>query len=202
MTVKEQKSIKFVNDCDCIVDYNLLEKAMLWYAKKPMQSVKHIYLHANYPTVSISKEKLHVHRLLMMYLKEGKLSKADHVHHLDKNQLNSLITNLKVVNAGEHISGHLKGVKKSKEFKRKISEANKHRKGIKMKKRIDIPKDELKLYLKEGLSVDTISKIYGCDWTTIKVRINDYDLNDLRKIHGKKYLKYGRKNPELLEVEE
>lgn len=31
MIVKFQKKIEFINDCNCIVDYEELEKAMLWY---------------------------------------------------------------------------------------------------------------------------------------------------------------------------
>ena len=35
MIVKFQKKIEFINDCNCIVDYEELEKAMLWYQDKP-----------------------------------------------------------------------------------------------------------------------------------------------------------------------
>jgi hypothetical protein len=199
MIVNKQKPIIFINDCGCIVDYNMLEEAILWYSNKPTTSIKHIYLHGNYPAVSIFKEKFHVHRLLMMYKMGKKLLRSEHVHHLDKNRLNCLIENLRIMDASEHTSTHLKGVKKSEEFRKIISERNKKRKGIKIKKSVNIPLNELKMYLKEGLSINNISKIFGCDWTTVKARIDEYGLNDLRKSYGKKYLKYGRnENPELL----
>lgn len=35
MTVKIQKKIEFDNECKCLVDYSELEKAILWYQKKP-----------------------------------------------------------------------------------------------------------------------------------------------------------------------
>ena len=35
MMVKSQKRIEFINDCNCIVDYNELEKAIIWYQQKP-----------------------------------------------------------------------------------------------------------------------------------------------------------------------
>lgn len=35
MTLKIQKKIEFDNECKCIVDYSELEKAILWYQKKP-----------------------------------------------------------------------------------------------------------------------------------------------------------------------
>lgn len=30
MIVKEQKEIEFINDCNCLVDYNELSKAIMW----------------------------------------------------------------------------------------------------------------------------------------------------------------------------
>ena len=45
MTVKKQKKINFVNDCEAIVDYKELENAILWYSDSPVTSVKHIYMH-------------------------------------------------------------------------------------------------------------------------------------------------------------
>ena len=65
MTVKTQKKIEFNNTCNCIVDYNELENAILWYVEKPVQSIKKIYIHGNYPAITINREKIHIHRLLM-----------------------------------------------------------------------------------------------------------------------------------------
>lgn len=67
MTVKIQKEIKFENKCSCLVDEEELSNAILWYQKSPTLGNKTIYLHASYPAVSIGKEKIHVHRLLMQY---------------------------------------------------------------------------------------------------------------------------------------
>ena len=57
--IKNQKKITFINDCNVVVDYSELEKAVLWYAAHPVQSEKHIYMHGEYPAVSIGKSKLH-----------------------------------------------------------------------------------------------------------------------------------------------
>lgn len=57
MIVKSQKRIEFINDCNCIVDYNELEKAIIWYQQKPTSRLRHIYLHGNYPAISINTEK-------------------------------------------------------------------------------------------------------------------------------------------------
>lgn len=63
MTLKIQKKIEFDNECKCLVDYSELEKAILWYQKKPSLSKKKIYLHGRYPAVSIHNEKIHVRRV-------------------------------------------------------------------------------------------------------------------------------------------
>lgn len=47
---------------------------------------------------------------------------------------------------------------------------------------MNIPLDELKEYLNKGYSINKISKIYKCDWSTVRARIYE--------------------NPEILEVEE
>ena len=67
MIVNYQKKIEFVNDCNCIVDYDDLEKAILWYQDKPTSRLRHIYIHEGYPTITIFDKKLKVHRLLMEY---------------------------------------------------------------------------------------------------------------------------------------
>ena len=54
MIVKSQKRIEFINDCNCIVDYNELEKAIIWYQQKPTSRLRHIYLHGKYPAISIN----------------------------------------------------------------------------------------------------------------------------------------------------
>lgn len=50
-----------------------------------------------------------------------------------------------------------------------------------MKKRHLIPNYQLQDLLNHGLSINTIAKLYQCDWSTIKSRIHE--------------------NPELLEAE-
>lgn len=44
----------------------------------------------NYPAVTIFKEKIHIHRLLMMYWNGiRKLDKNTYVHHINENKLNA-----------------------------------------------------------------------------------------------------------------
>ena len=94
---------------------------MLWYQDKPTSRLKHIYMFGNYPAVTIFKEKIHIHRLLMMYWNGiRKLDKNTYVHHIDENKLNASKDNLMFINASLHQSKHNKGKTISEYQKEKI----------------------------------------------------------------------------------
>ena len=132
MIVKEQKEIKFINDCNCLVDYNELSKAIMWYQDKPTARLKHIYIHQSYPTVSIYGKKLHIHRLLMMYWNDNKsLDKEIYVHHIDGNKLNALRDNLTVMINTEHQRMHNIGKINTEGQRLATINSNHKRKGIK-----------------------------------------------------------------------
>ena len=171
MIVKEQKPIIIKNCCNAIFDENDLKKAIIWYAKQPVSRIKTVYMYGNYPAVSIYSEKIHIHRLLMMYWLKRNLDRGEYVHHKDRNRLNATKDNLELINAHQHQSLHSKGKKLSEEHRRRIIEANKKRKGKKLKKRVNIPIEELKILLTQGWSINKIAKYYNCDWSTIKNRI-------------------------------
>lgn len=171
MIVKEKKDIVFINDCNAVFDEKILRKAICWYSLKPVCRIKHIYIHAKYPTISIYDKKIQIHRLLKMYQLGVDLDTNQYVHHIDGNKLNAMLDNLEVIEATAHQSLHNKGKVLSKEHRKKISLANKKRKGIKMKKRVEMT--NLKELLSKGYSINKISKIYGCDWSTVKNRIHE-----------------------------
>jgi uncharacterized protein (DUF433 family) len=174
MIVNEQKPITFQNKCNCLIDELDLEAAIIWYARKPVVKNKIIFLHGNYAAVSIHKEKIHVHRLLMMFWSKRILNKNEHVHHLDENKLNNLKANLAIVSAKDHLSKHNKGRKLTSSHKKKIAKANTKRKGMKMKKQIEIPVSELKSHLENGISISDIAKKYNCGRRTVKNRIHEH----------------------------
>ena len=187
MIVKKQKKIEFINDCNCIVDYNELEKAIIWYQEKPTSRLKHIYLHGNYPAITIFNKKIHIHRLLIMYWSNNKeLSSKIYVHHIDENKLNASKNNLKCLNATIHQSNHNKGKIITQKQKEIIIQNNHKRKGIKrgiIRKNITYEKI-WELHIK-GYSINKISKQLNYDWFQVKKRIKEiYD------------------NPELLEVQD
>lgn len=171
MTVKEQKKISFVNECGCIVDEEDLAKAILWYQKHPTLSKKKIYMHGYYPAVSIGNIKIHVHRLLMQFWLGMKLPFHASVHHINENKLDARKENLSVVINSAHNSNHNKGKIISEYQRQQIVISNSKRKGMKIKKRHNIPTYQLKDMLRFGFSINYIAKLYQCDWSTVRSRI-------------------------------
>ena len=136
MKPKIQKQIKFVNSCNCIVDYDLLEKALLWYADDNLKTPRKIFMYGKYPGVNIYNKKIHIHRLLMMYWLKRNLEKGEYVHHLNERKLDASRQNLFLYNASKHQQFTRKGRKLTLKHRKNIGEANKKRKGMKYKKRI------------------------------------------------------------------
>ena len=129
----KQNPIIFNNTSHCIVNGNLLAKAILWYQIEPTFSNKKIYMYGKYPAVSIGKKKIHVHRLLIMYWHRKILKSSEYVHHKNGNRLDCTIGNLEIMDAKKHQILHNKGKTISDEHKKAISEANRKRKGMKYK---------------------------------------------------------------------
>lgn len=175
MIVNNQKKIEFINDCNCMVNYNELEKAIIWYQDRPTTRLRHIYLFGNYPAITIHKEKIHIHRLLMMYWNNiKKINRNIYVHHIDGNKLNALKDNLEFIEASKHQSQHNKG-RIISDYQREIIRLNNmKRKGI---KRGIIRKDitYFKIYelYKKGYSINKISKELNYEWSQVKLRLKE-----------------------------
>ena len=174
MIVKTQKTIKIINSCRCLVDEEELKRAILWYTKKPVVQIKKIFIYGKYPAVAIYHEKIHVHRLLMMYWLKRKLKANEYVHHENKNRYDAIKDNLKLIKQATHQSMHNKGKALSEEHRKKISQANKRRRGLKQRKRVFIPLEEMGVLLKNKYSINSIAKHFNCDWSTIKSRIYEH----------------------------
>lgn len=174
MTERIKEPIKFNNSCNCLVDYNELEKAILWYSNKPVKSIKKIYMHGNYPAITINKNKIHIHRLLMNYWLNTSLPKNFYVHHINENKLDARKENLSVVFITTHQSKHNKG-KTITERQKEIIRVNNHKRlGIKRgfyKK--DVSYRELWRLHQKGYSINKISKELSYDWQQVKTRLNE-----------------------------
>lgn len=172
--IKSQKPIKFINDCGALVSYDELSKAAIWYAKSPIARVKHIYMHGKYPAISVKKEKIHIHRLLMMYWLGSDLPSEYFVHHIDGNKLNALKNNLSVVLSSVHQSYHNKGKTISDEQKAAIVAFNHTQKGKRRKYKSVITAAQVYELKSRGYSFNKISLELGLDWSCVKQRYNDF----------------------------
>lgn len=186
MMVNIQRKIRFVNDCNAIFDDDELEKAIIWYAKSPVVSLKHIYMHGNYPAVSIHDKKVHIHRLLMMYWLNCILPSNYFAHHIDGNKLNASKENLSIVFAATHQSQHNRGKTLSDIHRKKIADNNRKRKGKRRRYTKPIPAKQVYDLKNQGYNFNQISKMLKLDWNCVKQRYDDY-IND---------------NPNLLEEEQ
>lgn len=142
--------------------------------RKAYNFKKHIYLHGCYPAVSIGKEKIHIHRLLMMYWLKSKIPKEFSVHHINENKLDARKENFSVVLNVTHVSKHNKGKKVSEKVRKRMVEYNHTRKGTRQPHhRKDISYSAVKRLLDKGYSLNKIVKELGCDWSTVKARADD-----------------------------
>jgi hypothetical protein len=173
MIVRVQKPLIIQNKCGATFDEELLKSAILWFADRPVTSAKTVYMHGRYPAVSIHDKKHHIHRLIYQYANRCMLPSHVHVHHIDGDRMNCNLDNLRAMDAPKHLSKHNAGRCLTSEHRMKLSEANRRRKGMKHRKRVDIPLGVLRRMLAEERSILSIANHFGCDWSTIKARIHD-----------------------------
>ncbi len=172
--LKIQMPIRFINDCNALVDCNELSAAAIWYAESPILSVKHIYMHGKYPAISIGKKKIHIHRLLMMYWLHAEIPIQYFVHHVDGNRLNATKENLSLVYSSTHQSLHNKGKIISDEQKAKIITFNHNRKGKRGKYKVNVTAAQVYDLKSQGYSFNKISHILNLDWGCVKQRYEDF----------------------------
>jgi len=124
MTVKIQRPLVFENLCGALFDEELLGKAILVAAEKPVLRVKTIFIHHNYPAISMHGKKIQIHRFLWQYVHGITLPRCYYVHHKDGNRLNALVDNLELMKDCDHPVYHLKGKKQDPEFARRRTAAS------------------------------------------------------------------------------
>jgi hypothetical protein len=156
------------NICGCEVNIELLEKAMHWYSNNSLNQTHNIFMHAGYPTISIYGKHLPVHRLLMMYVKNKKVFTNNVVHHIDENVLNARLSNLQIMNHGEHARYHNKGKAKTQQTKEKLSLALR---GKPTGYKINLDDAQIRRKYEDGYSLRKLAAEYKVDRSTIKRRL-------------------------------
>jgi len=173
MTILRQRPLVFDNACGCVVDEEILARAMLAFTDKPLLSRKRIFMYGRYPAISIHGQKIHIHRLVAWYCLATSLVAHLVVHHRDGNPLNCAVANLAIITDSIHATNHLKGRSLSAAHKAKIAKANRARKGHQIAKRVDIDLGVLHEMLAQGRSINAIARHFHVDWSTISARIHE-----------------------------
>lgn len=161
--------MKFINDCDCIFDKEILYQAIDLECKNRncyRQDKYKIYLHDGYPCISLGHDKVRIHVLLGKLL-YGRIRKGYVIHHKDFNKLNAMPNNLEYLSSRAHAILHHKG----KDYR---SEEGKW-KGINSARektyRKEITKEEIEKMLFEGRTIQEIAKHFNCGVNTIRRRL-------------------------------
>ena len=98
----------FQNECECIVDYEILYKSIDNKCKNEncyLHNEYRIILRNGYPTVCINRQRYYVHILIGEFI-YGKIRKGYVIHHKDKNKLNAMLDNLELMTNLRHSKIH------------------------------------------------------------------------------------------------
>ena len=161
-----------VNECNCIVDNDLLIKLIQNKCiglNKPFKPPYRITAQANgYARICIAHNWFRVHRLIGEYI-YGELS-SNHIHHKDNNKLNNSIDNLELLSPSEHA--------RETYAVRHVSQKHLKSYGLRMRniiRRNDVTKEEIELLLKQGYTKTEISKLLKCGKNTVFRRLGMKD---------------------------
>lgn len=159
----------FENSCNCIVDYKILENAIIDECKrrniKPKSKYK-IYLYRGYAGISLKHDKVSVHRILGKYMVGFNFGSEISVHHIDGNKLNNSISNLQVLKNGLHTKEHNIISRVSKEQLKENAQ-----KAAEARKRTDVTTDKVKELRHLGYTVKQISEELHCGYNTVCRRL-------------------------------
>lgn len=165
--------MKFINECDCLFEQDVLEKAILFECKirgiKPKDNYK-IYNYRGYAGISFKHDKISVHRLLGQYMVNMSLDKDIHVHHLDGNRFNNLISNLQIIRNSLHTKEHNLVQYVSLEKLR-----NNQKLATEKVKRHDVTTEKVIALRKKGLTIGEIAEKLNCGLNTVNRRLGMKD---------------------------
>ena len=161
--------MRFINDCNCIVDYSILEKAITDECKRrnvvPKEVYK-IYLWRGYPGISIKHDKVSIHRIIGKYMVGYDLPSNIVVHHIDGNKLNNKISNLQVMKSELHTKEH--------NIVQYVSTDYMSGYGNRMKNiisRTDVTREKVVELRKRGFTISGIAKELHCGYNTVCRRL-------------------------------
>ena len=172
----------FQNECECIVDYEILYKSIDNKCKSEncyLHNEYRIILRNGYPTVCINRQRYYVHILIGEFI-YGKIRKGYVIHHKDKNKLNAMPDNLELMTNLRHSKIHGKERKgidlRSEEGKQKGINA-----AAKARRRSDVTTGNVEALRNKGLTISEIAKELNCGINTVNRRLGMKSTDDWRE---------------------
>ena len=132
--------------------------------------LKKVRLKGKYGVIYVKRTPYRIHRLLGEYY-FGKLD-GYHIHHLDENPLNNLMSNLIKISPSEHTKKYHNNIQKYRKDENKIKTQMIMTEKI---KRNDVTSKEVIYLRNSGLTYIEIAKKLNCGYNTVLRRIKKID---------------------------
>lgn len=166
----------FINECECIVDYEILYNAIDNKCKTLncyFHNEYRIVLRNNYPAVCINRQWFYVHILVCEFI-NGRVRKGYIVHHKDKNKLNATLENLEIMTNRKHLKQHGEE-RKGIDFRSAEGRANSINSAREVRTRKDVTVERVTELRNKGLTIPEIAKELNCGINTVNRRLGMKD---------------------------
>ena len=166
----------FKNECECIVDYEMLYTAINNKCKSKncyCHNEYRIVLRNNYPTVCINRKRYYVH-ILIGELIYGRIRKGYVIHHKDKNKLNAMSDNLELMTNRKHIKFHGEE-RKGIDYRSENGKRNSINAAVQARRRNDVTTEKVRELKNKGLTINEIAEELNCGINTVNRRLGMKD---------------------------
>lgn len=166
----------FKNECECIVDYEMLYTAINNKCKSKncyCHNEYRIVLRNNYPTVCINRKRYYVHILIGEFI-YGRIRKGYVIHHKDKNKLNAMSDNLELMTNRKHIKFHGEE-RKGIDYRSENGKRNSINAAVQARRRNDVTTEKVRELKNKGLTINEIAEELNCGINTVNRRLGMKD---------------------------
>ena len=166
----------FKNECECIVDYEMLYTAINNKCKSKncyCHNEYRIVLRNNYPTVCINRKRYYVHILIGEFI-YGRIRKGYVIHHKDKNKLNAMSDNLELMTNRKHIKFHGEE-RKGIDYRSENGKRNSINAAVQARRRNDVTTEKVRELKNKGLTINEIAEELNCGINTVNRRLGMED---------------------------
>lgn len=166
----------FKNECECIVDYEMLYTAINNKCKSKncyCHNEYRIVLRNNYPTVCINRKRYYVHILIGEFI-YGRIRKGYVIHHKDKNKLNAMSDNLELMTNRKHIKFHGEE-RKGIDYRSENGKRNSINAAVQARRKNDVTTEKVRELKNKGLTINEIAEELNCGINTVNRRLGMKD---------------------------